>query len=325
MTDIPLFNAFLIRHGLRSADEHAAYIPLTGGVSSDIYRVELLGRTLCTKRALPKLKVAADWQAPVSRSSFEWGWISFVTRHFPANVPTPLAHDQESGLFAMSFLSTEDHPLCIESETAAAVGRATARIHAASTEDPDLPGQFDSGDNIHALRLEPYLLAAARAHPDVAPQLRALVERTAATRLAIVHGDVSPKNLLVGAEGPVFLDAECAWFGDPAFDLAFCLNHLLLKRLAVPEKSAELRAAFDALAEAYVDAVTWETRAAIEARAAALLPGLLLARIDGKSPVEYVSHDDQRETVRRCALPLIRRPVERLATVADAWFRTGWR
>ncbi|WP_245262562.1 phosphotransferase family protein [Ensifer sp. BR816] len=261
------------------------------------------------------------------------GRISFVASHFPVNVPTPLAHDQESGLFAMSFLSTEDHPLWkaqllsgrVARETAAAVGRTTARIHAASTEDPDLPGQFDSGDNFHALRLEPYLLAAARAHPDVAPQLRALVERTATTRLALVHGDVSPKNLLVGTEGPVFLDAECAWFGDPAFDLAFCLNHLLLKRLAVPEKSAGLRAAFDALAEAYLDAVTWEASAAIEARAAALLPGLLLARIDGKSPVEYVTRDDQRDAVRRCALPLILRPVERLATVADAWFRTGWR
>ncbi|WP_245262560.1 hypothetical protein [Ensifer sp. BR816] len=73
MTDIQLFDAFLIRHGLRSVNEAASYRPLTGGVSSDIYRVELPGRTLCIKRALPKLKVAADWQAPVSRSSFEWG------------------------------------------------------------------------------------------------------------------------------------------------------------------------------------------------------------------------------------------------------------
>jgi tRNA A-37 threonylcarbamoyl transferase component Bud32 len=328
LSDSPLFDDFLIKNRLRSATEAADYRPLTGGVSSDIYRVDLPGRTLCVKRALPKLKVAADWQAPVSRSSFEWGWISFVAKRFPDYTPTPLAHDPLSGLFAMSFLSADDHPLWkaqllegnVDMATAAAVGRATARIHAASTLEPALSALFDSGDNFQALRLEPYLLATARAHPEVAQQLQELADRTATTRLALVHGDVSPKNILVGSNGPVFLDAECAWFGDPAFDLAFCLNHLLLKRLAVPGKAPQLRAAYDALAAAYLRDVSWEPRGVLEARAAALLPGLFLARIDGKSPVEYVTRDDQREAVRACALPLIRDPVSTLKEVADAWF-----
>jgi hypothetical protein len=328
LTNALLFDDFLIKNRLRSAAEPADFRPLSGGVSSDIYRVDLPGRTLCIKRALPKLKVAADWQAPVSRSSFEWGWISFVAKRFPNYAPTPLAHDPLSGVFAMAFFSAEDHPLWkaqllggqVDIATAAAVGRATAQIHAASTLEPALPALFDSGDNFHALRLEPYLLATARTHPEVGQQLSQLAERTAATRLALVHGDVSPKNILVGAEGPVFLDAECAWFGDPAFDLAFCLNHLLLKRLAVPQKAVELRAAFDALSSAYLRGVSWESRSRLEARAATLLPGLFLARIDGKSPVEYVTRDDQRESVRACALPLIRNPVPTLKEVADAWF-----
>ncbi|MEK1930334.1 MAG: aminoglycoside phosphotransferase family protein [Pararhizobium sp.] len=328
MTDAKLFDEFLIENGLRSVAETADYRPLTGGVSSDIYRVDLPGRSLCIKRALAKLKVAADWQAPVSRSSFEWGWISFVAKRFPNYAPTPLAHDPLSGVFAMSFLSADDHPLWkaqllmgqVDIAIAAAVGRATARIHAASTLEPALPALFDSGDNFHALRLEPYLLATARAHPEIEPQLRRLADRTAATRLALVHGDVSPKNILLGPEGPVFLDAECAWFGDPAFDLAFCLNHLLLKRIAIPAKAAELRAAFVAFSTAYLRGVSWESRDAIEARAAALLPGLFLARVDGKSPVEYITRDDQRESVRACALPLIRNPVMRLEEVADSWF-----
>ena len=76
----------------------------------------------------------------------------------------------------------------------------------------------------------------ARAHPGLAPALGRLARRTATTKLALVHGDVSPKNILLGPDGPVFLDAECAWYGDPAFDLAFCLNHLLLKCLWVPDR-----------------------------------------------------------------------------------------
>ncbi|RUV25554.1 aminoglycoside phosphotransferase family protein, partial [Mesorhizobium sp. M1A.T.Ca.IN.004.03.1.1] len=70
------FDEFLLKNGLRSASEEAIYKPLTGGVSSDIYRVELPGRLICVKRALAKLKVSADWQAPVSRNVYEWNWIS---------------------------------------------------------------------------------------------------------------------------------------------------------------------------------------------------------------------------------------------------------
>ena len=115
------------------------------------------------------------------------------------------------------------------------------------------------------------MLATARVHAELAPVLNSLAERTARTRLALVHGDVSPKNILVGPAGPVFLDAECAWYGDPAFDLAFCLNHLLLKGAWVPASQADYLACFDGLAEAYLDGVTWESADALEARAATLL------------------------------------------------------
>ena len=73
-----------------------------------------------------------------------------------------------------------------------------------------------------------------RAHPDLAGRMQSLIETTQRNKHALVHGDVSPKNILCGPDGPVFLDAECAWWGDPAFDLAFCLNHLMLKCLWVP-------------------------------------------------------------------------------------------
>ena len=139
---------------------------------------------------------------------------------------------------------------------------------------------------------------------------------TAATRHALVHGDVSPKNILVGPDGPVLLDAECAWYGDPAFDLAFCLNHLLLKCLAAPAATAAFLDCFDALAESLPRRHRLgASRPTLEARAAHLLPGLLLGRVDGKSPVEYLTEAAQKETVRTVARRLLDRPVARLDAV----------
>ena len=179
--------------------------------------------------------------------------------------------------------------------------------------------RFATDDIFHAIRLEPYLVATGRRHPDLAPALDALVARTAATKHTLVHGDVSPKNILVGPRGPIFLDAECAWYGDPAFDLAFCLNHLLLKCLWTPSAATGFLACFDALAMAYLDEVGWERRAELERRAVHLLPALLLARVDGKSPVEYLTAEADRDRVRRAARPLILAPADTLRRVRDAW------
>lgn len=319
---------FLTAQGLAEPGEAACWTPLTGGVSSDLWRVDLPGRSLCVKRALGQLKVAANWQAPLSRNACEYAWIHFAAGHLPANVPRPLAHDPDAGLFAMEYLPPERFPVWkaqlldgqVEARTAAAVGRVLGLLHAVSADDAVVARAFATDANFHALRIEPYLLATARAHPDLGGVLGRLAERTAGTHLALVHGDVSPKNILVGPAGPVLLDAECAWYGDPAFDLAFCLNHLLLKCLALPTHRAHLRDCADTLAETYLALVGWEPRAQLEARAAALLPALLLARVDGKSPVEYLDAQS-RDFVRHAATTMLRSYTSTLADVLDTWHR----
>ncbi|MEU1479996.1 aminoglycoside phosphotransferase family protein [Streptomyces sp. NPDC005760] len=323
----PALSGFLTAHKLARPGETARWTPLAGGVSSDLWRVDLPGRSLCVKRALARLRVAAEWEAPVSRNAYEWAWMRFASRHRPDSVPDLLAHDPEAGLFAMAYLPAERHPMWkaqllageVEVATAAAVGEVLGALHAASAGEAALAAEFATDDNFHALRIEPYLLATAAAHPGLAGTLRSLADRTARTRLALVHGDVSPKNILVGPSGPVLLDAECAWYGDPAFDLAFCVNHLLLKSLVVPGSRAELLRSARVLAEEYVRQVDWEPRAALEARAASLLPALLLARVDGKSPVEYLTDDRHQLFVRTAASALLRAPASTVGGVLDAW------
>jgi hypothetical protein len=107
-------------------------------------------------------------------------------------------------------------------------------------------------------------------------------------------------------------------FGDPAFDLAFCLNHLLLKFLWIRSAAPKLLDAFDRLASTYLEGLVWEPRGQLEARAASLLAGLLLARVDGKSPVEYLDASE-REFVRRAALPIIASPIASPFELRRVW------
>ena len=318
--------AFLRRAGLAAQNESPRAIALTGGVSSDIWRVDLRSGPVCVKRALPKLRVAQVWEAPVERNVYERRWMETASRAVPGIAPKVLAHD-DSGVFAMEYLDGETYPLWkaelharrADPAFGSLVGERLARVHAATAGRADVARHFATDAGFYAIRLEPYLIATARVHTDLAPVLHALAERTAGKRLALVHGDVSPKNILVGPAGPVFLDAECAWYGDPAFDLAFCLNHLLLKGAWVPEAQASYLACFDALAQAYLAGAEWENKGALEARAASLLPGLLLARIDGKSPVEYLQQEAQKVRVRRVARALLSTPPQRLETVRERW------
>ena len=326
--------AALRRMRLVHADESPRLTQLTGGVSSLIVRADTARGPVCVKQALPQLKVVAVWEAPVERNRAEVAWMRIAERIVPGCVPAVLGEDAQDNAFAMQWLAPEDYPIwkaqlrdgIADTNTARAVGRNLAAIHAATAGDAQIARSFAHDAAFYAIRLEPYFVETARKHPECAAALHALVETTANTKLALVHGDISPKNILVGpvknggkAARPIFLDAECAWYGDPAFDIAFCLNHLLLKCLWRPQSKQGFLDCFDSLSGAYLSAVGWEGAVQVEARAAALLAGLLLARIDGKSPVEYITTDRDRDRVRRFAIPLLLQPARRLSEIRQRW------
>lgn len=299
-----------------------AVAPLTGGVSSDIVRVTLAdSRRFCAKRALEKLKVATDWQAPLERNHYEVAWLRRANAIVPGAAPAVIGEDRKHGIALLEYLPPDDYTLWksdllagrADAAVPVKVADALGRIHAATLDDPTVAAEFPTDDLIDALRLDPYLRYTASCHPDLADRLLGVMETTASTKRALVHGDVSPKNILVNRQDghPVLLDAECAWYGDPAFDAAFCLNHLVLKSIHLPGLRDRL------LDQAKTFAATWlahfpaSHRASLEARTAVLLPCLMLARVDGKSPVEYLT-ETSRQIVRDHAIPLIREPLSGL-------------
>jgi tRNA A-37 threonylcarbamoyl transferase component Bud32 len=317
----------LSRLGLWHGGALPPFEALPGGVSSDIWRIDLPDGPICIKRALAKLRVEMDWRAPIERNAYEVAWMEEARRIEPYSAPEILARDTEMGLFAMPYLDPLTHFLWKEElrwgradpATAAEVGRRIGHIHSATAGRDEIAAAFPTDEIFHAIRLEPYLEASAVRHPDLSEILFGLSRRTASEKHALVHGDVSPKNIMIGPNGPVFLDAECAWYGDPAFDIAFCLNHMLLKSLWNNEARELFHECFGAMAPAWLGQVDWEAPAKVEARAASLLPGLFLGRVGGRSPAEYLTEEVDRDRVRRVARELLLHPVDRLQDVLEAW------
>jgi aminoglycoside phosphotransferase (APT) family kinase protein len=293
-------------------------VPLTGGVSSDIVRIRLNdGRDLAAKRALPQLKVAAEWKAPLVRNHYEVAWLRRAGAIVPGVAPRVLAEDREHGIALMDYLPAEDFLLWkaellagrADPRVPGAVANALGRIHAVTFDDPEVAAAFPTDNLFDALRLDPYLRFTARRHPALAERILGVLETTARTKVALVHGDVSPKNILVSKRDghPVLLDAECAWYGDPAFDAAFCLNHLVLKSVHLPAIRQELLWQAHAFAAEWIRHFPADVQAGVLGRVGALLPCLMLARVDGKSPVEYLS-EASRARVRDLAVPFIETP-----------------
>jgi aminoglycoside phosphotransferase (APT) family kinase protein len=321
------FRDLLRRDGVvRSAE--ARFTALTDGVSSEILRVDEGDRSFVVKRALARLKVRDEWKANADRNRYEQMYIEYVGRFLPEAVPRLLDCPRDHGYFAMELLGREFtswKALLLRGEArtehAERAAEILAAVHARSAGDGEAAARFDTTVNFIDLRIDPYLLTTGRRHAELRPLFEAEAERLAASRICLVHGDFSPKNMMVSAERFVLLDCEVAWYGDPAFDLAFVFTHLLLKALYHAPRELGLDELSRAFRRRYRERVgeAMDT-AALEARAARLLPMILLARVDGKSPVEYLTAAWQAEYVRGFARRMLLGECAALGEVFEQWF-----
>lgn len=300
--------------------------PLTGGVSSEIVRIDDGARQFVVKRALSKLKVRDDWFADVSRNSTEESYLRKVGQIVPGSVPQIVFSNPSSGWFAMEFLGGEFRnwkELLMDGHAhtkhARQAGEILGQIHRETWDDPDAAREFATLENFRQLRLEPYLETTATRVPELASFLRAEKDRLAQTNLSLVHGDFSPKNILVSPQRMVLVDAEVGWFGDPVFDTAFLLNHFHLKALvhsATPDQILAMAPKFWA---SYTETLGSHADSKLEQRTVRLVLCLMLARIHGKSPVEYLTETTQRDFVSTFVKQHLPDPPSSLSQLTAAW------
>jgi 5-methylthioribose kinase len=307
------------RDGLGRTDAPRTIDFLTGGVSSLVVRVVTDDGAFVIKQALPQLRVEAAWFSRPERSGIEARCAVALTELVPGSVPEVVAIVPERSAFVMrsapaGTATWKDHLLRgdISLDVAGAVGQMLGRIHAASAGRSDLATAFADASFFDELRIDPYLRYVAAAAPDLAPALDEVAGQLLATRVCLVHGDFSPKNLLVIPDGGVLLvDHEVAHWGHPAFDVAFVTNHLCLKAVRFRDVN-DVLACLDA-ASVVLDAYSAEVddlRLGVGRFAARTTGALMLARVDGKSPVEYLTDERDRALVRSIGRDVLLDPPE---------------
>jgi aminoglycoside phosphotransferase (APT) family kinase protein len=307
-------------------DPHARLTPLHGGVSSEIFLVEDGAQRFVVKRALAKLKVKDDWFADVRRNVSERNYLECVHWMMPGTVPELRFVSPSDDYFGMEFLGEGFTPwkqLLLAGDIrithAELAGSILGEIHERTTYNEALRRKFDTTANFYQLRIEPYLLTTGARHVALQEAFDSEAARIASVHEALVHGDFSPKNILIGADRMVVLDCEVAWYGDPTFDVGFFLSHLFLKWLYFAPEKRGVENLVVAFWRSYAEARSPANAAVVEHRLVRLLLMLLLARVDGKSPVEYLSPVKQnfiRSFVHR-HLPL---SPGNLVEMCDIWF-----
>jgi 5-methylthioribose kinase len=314
---------YLARRDLVREEREVTIRELGGGVSNIVLLIEWPSepeRRWVAKQSLEKLRVKDDWRSERDRIFREAEAIQLLgPRLGDAALPQVISIDRENYFFIMTAAPArsvvwKDLLLrgSVDLGVARESGRCLGRLIAASRSDRQLRERFQDRTVFDQLRLDPYYRTAAARHPDVRAALEELVADSWKIRTSLVHGDYSPKNMLV-RDGKIFLiDFEVVHWGDPAFDSAFFLNHLILKSFHQPRFAPLYLGAARAFWQTLLAGVGRESTEDFESMTVRHLGGLMLARIDGKSPVEYIRDEATKERVRRAAKRLLREPPRKL-------------
>ncbi|MFO0955928.1 MAG: aminoglycoside phosphotransferase family protein [Isosphaeraceae bacterium] len=287
---------------------------LGGGVSNAVFLVEPQGLpAFVLKQSRAQLRTELAWFSRLDRVRNEVEAIRLLDAALPPGVvPALLFEDREHHLFAMSCAPADSEPwkgrlLRGEADIGRAVeaGRILGRMHAIPADSPALLAPPLADRTVFdQLRIDPYYRQLARVHFDLRGRLDALTGGLAdPAERTFVHADYSPKNMLAHAGGFTVVDFETAHAGDPAFDIGFFLSHLILKAFRAArlgQETAEALARIDSFWEGYLGQAGGRIDDDRARRGAAHAAACCLARVDGKSPVDYRAQLDE-DAVRRFA------------------------
>lgn len=302
--------AYLKDRGIFSPISSPLVEVLTGGVSNVVLAVSGDGKDLVLKQALPELKVASKWIVDQRRALVEAHAIKIFHKLTPENVPKLYDVDPDQFILiieraprTMAIWKEDLLSGSIQPEIAAHLGQILGLWHRNTAGDPTILQEFQEDSLFEQLRISPFYRAIATIHESISKRITTLITELVEDKSCLVHGDYSPKNILVeGQSKVVVLDFEVAHTGNPVFDLGFLLAHLLCKYEFSQDKEGQT--ALGQAADAFVQAYEQSSEGPVSASLPWHVAAIALARVDGQSPVSYLDSAAQ-ERLRRRALTIL--------------------
>jgi 5-methylthioribose kinase len=297
---------YLIGKGIIGESEPVDIETLSGGVSGDVVRVTAKNKSLVIKQALERLKVEANWFSDPKRILTEIKGLEVYHQLVGEHVPRLYFHDDENHLYGMEAAPKHSemwkaHLLQgrIDLNIAQKVVSSLAKVHNETANNIKLKESFKDKTNFYDLRIEPYFETTMNKHVSLSKYFSKAINILMKEQLALVHGDFSPKNILVHESKIFILDFEVAHFGAPSFDIAFFITHFMLKAVKNKQWSDAYLNAIKYMIAEYKKRCAhlhWEE---LEAQSVPMLACLFLARVDGKSPAEYITRAEDKLLIRK--------------------------
>jgi tRNA A-37 threonylcarbamoyl transferase component Bud32 len=316
---------YLVGHHIIGQAETISVTPLEGGVSNKIVKVATPERTVVIKQAQPKLKVQVDWFANVDRALIEAKFMQVLQNLLPAGVvPRIYAVDPEQYLFVME-CAPEDSVLwkadlmrgTVDLDVCRRVGEILGTMHGKASLTEGLAHEFWDNHILYDLRINPLFRYLAEIHPELSKQIDDQIKSLEHVRICLVMGDYTAKNIMLSSDRLILLDYEIVHWGNPALDSGMMIAHLMLKAFCAPQWATRYISGIRAMWESYLTSVKRFDPMLLEFLTARMMPFLMLARLDSKSPVEYLQ-GPSKDRAREFAIRFIKHPSSTLEPILAA-------
>ncbi len=295
-----------------------SYKRLKGGVSSEVYKVKTKNNYYCIKRCLNKLLVKKKWIVDVNRIAYEYLWLEHCNKILKKNIPHTYIYDEKNKYIVMEYFDNKNFSTLkqlyfrkkVSLNTIKSISKHLFKIHQDS-KNLKIKKKFSGNKkNFFDLRLDAYFNEVGRVYPNYKKYINKINKNYYENSSTLIHGDFSPKNILIGNKKIIYIDAECCNYGDPVFDLVFFSNHLLIKSIVIKDCKKKFLKGYKIFYNEYLRKINQNNLKKFVERIIKMTPIMLLARIDGKSPVEYIKSNNIKDLIRLKSFKLLNEKID---------------
>lgn len=316
ISDRKALEDYLLDTGLVNKKDGYQIDYLQGGVSCTTVLVQANEQDFIVKQALEKLNVAEEWLCDTNRIRIEMESNEVYHNLVPENAPKVVSYDADNYIFvreaAPASCRTWKSDLMsglLDFEVATKVIQTLAIVHNKCAGDKEIEQGFADKSVFYNLRINPYIEFILHKHQDLTAYAKPVIDELMDSKITLVHGDYSPKNIILNERKVIVTDFEVAHYGHPCFDIGFLSNHLILKSIHMSSFGDAFLAMLRYVLKIYFDQINYIAKDQLESNFLKVLPLLMIARVDGKSPVEYIVKPEVKELVRSIAYEIIKESI----------------